>query len=534
MAPVPHFMKYLVTAKYFLVKLCCVFVGFACISCAKQPDAFQSFLEARPAAFSLLIKNGEVIDGTGSSPVQADILVNGDTIVFVGKVDTTQITVGQTLDATGKIVSPGFIDTHAHGEPLETPAFENFLAMGVTTIFLGKDGGSPAVEDIGAWMQKVDDTIPGVNIGMFVGHGTLRMMTKVNYHQRPTDEMLGRMGALLQKQLDAGCFGMTTGLEYIPGMYAPAYELEYLAKILGENHKLITSHVRNEDDDALEASLKELLAQGKYCQVHVSHLKSVFGKGADRAKEILEIIEQARQDSISVTADVYPYTASFTGIGIVFPDWARAPNNYQEVVRTRRKELADFLREKVNQRNGPAATLLGTQPFAGKTLAEIATEKNKHFEDVLIDDIGPTGASGAYFVMDDTLQETFLKSPFVMVCSDGSPTMRHPRGYGSFAKIIETYVEEKKLFSLEEAIRKMTYLSAQTMHLPDRGHLAAGKRADILVFDPKRVKATATYEAPHQLADGFDYVIVNGKMARVKGKMNEQRYGKVLRAGQDK
>jgi N-acyl-D-aspartate/D-glutamate deacylase len=335
---------------------------------------------------------------------------------------------------------------------------------------------------------------------------------------------------LLQKQLEAGCFGMTTGLEYIPGMYAPAYELEYLAKIVGENHKLITSHVRNEDDDALEASLRELLAQGKYCQVHVSHMKSVFGKGAERAQEILNIIEEARQDSIAVTADVYPYTASFTGIGIVFPDWAKAPNNYKQVVRTRRKELATFLRDKITQRNGPEATLLGTPPYAGKTLAQIANEKNKPFEDVLIEDIGPTGASGAYFVMDDTLQETFLKSPFVMVCSDGSPTMRHPRGYGSFAKIIETYVQEKQLFPLEEAIRKMTYLSAQTMHLPDRGQVAAGKKADILVFDPRKVKAKATFEAPHQLAEGFSYVIVNGEIARTNQGMGTHRYGKILKA----
>ncbi len=512
------------------INLILTILFFSCVSYTQEPAAFDHFIANRTTSFDLLIKNGKVIDGKGTAPTQADVLVNGDTIVFVGKVDTTKITAAQTIDATGKVVTPGFIDTHAHGNPLETPAFENFLAMGVTTIFLGKDGGSPAVVDIGNWMQQVADTVPGVNIGMFTGHGTLRMMTKVNYHQRPTEEMLEKMGNLLQDQLSAGCFGMTTGLEYIPGMYAPAYELEYLAEILGENGKLITSHVRNEDDDALEASIKELLAQGKYCQVHVSHLKSVFGKGAARAEEVLTILEQARQDSIMVTADVYPYTASFTGIGIVFPDWAKAPNNYKQVVRTRRDELATFLRNKVNQRNGPAATLLGTPPYAGKTLAQLATEKNKPFEDVLIDDIGPTGASGAYFVMDDTLQQTFLKAPFVMVCSDGSLTMRHPRGYGSFAKIIETYVREKQLFPLEEAIRKMTYLSAQTMHLPSRGHLAAGKKADILVFDPAEVKAKATFESPHQLAEGFEVVIVNGKIARKDGETNIQRYGKVLKA----
>lgn len=523
-------MKNIFDRNHYLIKLSWAFLLFIGWSCAQEPTAFETFIANRPTNFDLLIKNSEVIDGTGSTPVKADVLVNGDTIVYIGEVDTALVEVIKTLDATGKVVTPGFIDTHAHGDPMETPAFENFLAMGVTTIFLGKDGGSPAVEDIGQWMQEVEDTIPGVNIGMFVGHGTLRMMTKVNYHQRPTEEMLANMGDLLQKHLTAGCFGMTTGLEYIPGMYAPAYELEYLAKIVGENHKLITSHMRNEDDDALEASIRELLAEGKYCQVHVSHMKSVYGKGAARAEEVLDILEKARQDSLAVTADVYPYTASFTGIGIVFPDWAKAPNNYRQVVRTRRKELAAFLRDKITQRNGPEATLFGTAPYAGKTLAQVATEKNKPFEDVLIDDIGPRGASGAYFVMDDTLQETFLQAPFVMVCSDGSPTMRHPRGYGSFAKIIESYVQEKQLFPLEEAVRKMTYLSAQTMHIPDRGQLAVGKKADILVFDPKNVKAKATFEEPHQLAEGFDYVIVNGKIAMTDSEMGPQRNGHVLKA----
>ena len=508
-----------------------VFLLAILFACQSAPSPFEQMLKAQPGAhYELLIHQGTVIDGSGQPGYAADVLISGDTIAFVGAVDTSAITVDRVVEAKDQVVTPGFVDMHSHGDPLTTPEFHNFLAMGVTTIALGKDGSSPDVRNLGNWMQQVSDTVPGVNIAMFVGHGTLRMQSGIKYNPRPSEEQLRVMGQLLTENLSAGCFGMTTGLEYMPGWYAPDYELEYLAKLVGERGKLITSHVRNEDDDAIEASLRELLLQGKHCAVHASHLKVVYGQGASRAEEILALLDSARREGIRISADVYPYTASYTGIGILFPEWAKPPNDYARVVATRRDELATFLRNKVHQRNGPEATLLGTPPYAGKTLAQLATERNQPFEDILIDDIRPGGASGAYFVMDDALQARFIRDSTVMISSDGSPTARHPRGHGTFAKIIETYVVQDSTLALPAAIRKMTSLSAQTMGISDRGRVAVGMKADLLVFEPSQVRAMATYENPFQLATGFDWVIVNGRVVKEQEHFSVERYGQVLKS----
>ena len=199
------------------------------------------------------------------------------------------------------------------------------------------------------------------------------------------------------------------------------------------------------------------------------------------------------------------------------------------MVANRKSELQEFLRNKITQRNGPEATLIGSGKFAGKNLKEISEELKKSFENVLIEDIGPYGASGAYFIMDETLQKTLVQSNLVNICSDGSPTMRHPRGYGSFAKVIETYVNQDELFSLEQAIHKMTGLAAKTMGLQSRGLIQEGFKADLLLFDPLKVKATATFENPHQLAEGFDEVWVNGKRTVTNAQFSEERFGQMLR-----
>lgn len=498
------------------------------LSTCKPVDPFQEFLAGSGQEYDLLIHGGQVLDGVNSSSQRADILIQQDSIVFIGLIDTNLISVKTILDASGKYVSPGFIDTHAHGDPLETPAFENFLAQGVTTICLGQDGGSPGYEDLRPWMEKVDSIRPGLNIALFAGHGTLRRLSGVGYDPEPDEDELSRMKNLLTDALDAGCFGMTTGLEYTPGTYAGDDELIALAKIVGARDGLIMSHMRNEDNDAIEASLRELLRQGQHANVQASHLKVVYGKGAGRAEEVLAILDSARQASThNITADVYPYTASYTGIGIVFPQWAKPPNKYEDVKQARREELLAFLKQKITDRNGPEATLFGTAPFAGKTLAEVSREQERPFEEVLLD-IGPGGASGAYFVMNEELQTRLLQDPYVMVCSDGSPTMRHPRGYGSFTKIIESFVREGKYLELEEAIRKMTSLPAQTLGLKRRGKLKTGFLADLLIFDLEQIETKATFSDPHQWSMGMDWVIINGEVAWQAGKLGG-RSGRMLR-----
>jgi N-acyl-D-aspartate/D-glutamate deacylase len=411
-------------------------------------------------------------------------------------------------------LAPGFIDTHAHGDPFNTPAFQNFLAMGVTTIFLGQDGSSPHTEDLGAWMDSVDKIKPGVNIGMFAGHGTLRMVSGVQYEKTPNHEAYLKMENLLEQAMKAGSFGLSTGLEYNPGYLAGEEELARLAKIVGIHQGMVMSHMRNEDEDFVEESLDELMSQGEYCPVHVSHIKIVYGKGKSRAHEILQKIEVEREKGKKISADLYPYEASYTGISILFPEWAKPPADFGVVVANRRKELEEYLRNRVNRRNGPEATLIGSGPYKGKNLREIAESQNKPFEQVLIDDLGPSGTSAAYFVMDEEVMKVFLQDPHVNICSDGSPTSHHPRSFGTFAKIIESYVVEEPILSLPQAIHKMTGLAAKNVGLKDRGLIRKGMAADLIIFQTEMVKAKATYDNPSQLAEGFEFVIIDGKVAK--------------------
>ena len=506
----------------------CVFVILLLGGCAKTPLPFlQEY-----TSIDLLIENGQVLDGLGADAQSADVVVVGNKIVFVGDAqftdDDLDTRVKKRIDANGRIVAPGFIDLHAHGDPFETPGFENFLAMGVTTITLGQDGSSPEVEDLAAWMDQVASNGIGPNLAMFVGHGTLRTLAGIGRTQVPEADDLARMLAMLDTSLKAA-FGMSTGLEYNPGLNAKREELLALAEVVGRNHRMIMSHLRNEDDDQLEKSIAELLDQGRYARVHVSHLKSVFGKGAARADEILGILASARASGIRITAGTYPYSASYTGIDIVFPVWAKTIEQFEIAKVERRDELAEYLRNRIEQRNGPEATLLGTDPYTGKTLAELAHELETPFEDVLIDVIGPDGASGAYFVMNDELQARLLTDPFVGICSDGRATGFHPRGHGTFAKIIERYVMQDRVLTLPEAVRKMTSFAAGVLGITDRGILREGMVADLIIFDPARVHATATYPNPLQLAVGFDVVIVNGKVARENGKLTDGLFGDVLR-----
>lgn len=507
-----------------------LFIGLSSCSTTEEESSLAIFVAKYGNTFDILIHNGLVYDGLNSKPQKIDVLVRNDTIAYLGIVDTTLINAQKLIDASEQVVSPGFIDAHAHGNPLKDPEFENFLAMGVTTICLGQDGFSPLFEDLGEWMNEVDKVKPGVNIAMFVGHSSLRQLSDVGFDSVPSSAGLDSMVVLLTQALEAGCFGMSSGLEYNPGSFAQANELIRLAKTVGSYNGLITSHIRNEDDPVLEKSIKELLQLGEYCNVNVSHMKSVYGKGTKRGEEILSLLHIATPFPYAVSADIYPYTASYTGIGILFPTWAKGPNNYSIVKVDRREELLDFLKQKVISRNGPGATLLGTPPFTGKTLLQLSQEMEKPFEEILLE-IGPRGASGAYFIMDEDLQNRMLQDSLVMISSDGSPTMNHPRGYGSFAKIIENNVNTLNSFDLAEAIRKMTSLPAKVFGLQERGILRAGYKADIIVFDPQKVKAKATYENPHQLAEGFDYVIIGGELASQNGTFSLDRKGKVLKKG---
>jgi len=483
------------------------------------------------AHIDLLIKQGQVLDGLGNEAILADLVVVGDKIVFIGNTlfnaDDLKNRVKVTIDAKNRIVAPGFIDLHAHGSPLQTPAFENFVAMGITTTTLGQDGESPKIQKLSDWLAEIENNGIALNLAMFVGHGTLRELSGINQTKVPSPDDLSKMLQLLDETLKY-TFGMSTGLEYNPGLYAQEAELAALAKVVGDNNRLIMRHMRNEDSEQLAASIQELVLQGQYAKIHIAHIKSVYGKGAAEAEQILQILNDVRNSGVEISADIYPYNASFAGISLLFPIWAKTTEQFELALVERRAELEDFLRKKISKRNGPEATLLGTPPHTGKTLADLAKEMNMPFEQVLIE-LGPKGASGAYFIMDDALQSRLLIDPQISISSDGRLEGFHPRGHGAFAKIIEQYVNQRKVLSLSEAVRKMTSQAAHILGISDRGILQVGKKADILIFNPEKIKAPASYPKPHQLAQGFDTVIVNGKIARHQGQMADGYFGKVLK-----
>ncbi len=505
-----------------------VLLALAPAGCGAQndPGIEEASAPAAGAPLHWLIHGGQVLDGSGGPPRRADVLLSGDRIAHVGVVDPDTLEVDERFDATGLVVTPGFIDLHAHGDPVEGGEFRSFLAMGVTTITLGQDGSSTEAGSLSAWFDAVDGARPRVNVATLVGHNTLRGESGVGFDP-PSAEGSTRMAALVEIAMEAGAFGLSTGLEYTPGNRADADELAAVAEPVARRNGVVMSHMRNEDHDRIEASVAELLEQGRRsgAAVHASHLKIVLGSDTTLAHRVLGLMDEARVEGLRVTADLYPYTASFTGVSILFPEWARPPNDYDRVVRERGDELASHLRARVLSRNGPEATLFGSGeldgfgPLGGHTLARVADAVGRPFEEVLVA-LGPGGARAAYFVMDEAVLAVFLRDPRVAVASDGSPTMSHPRGYGTFPRVIRHHVMEEGRLTLEEAVRRMSGLPAGILGLDDpdrvelpRGLLARGWGADLVVFDPATLRDRADFQNPHQLAEGMRRIWVNGRLA---------------------
>jgi N-acyl-D-aspartate/D-glutamate deacylase len=487
------------------------------------------------ASYDWLIAGGSVIDGSGAPARVADVLVRDGRIAFVGSVDPDTLRVRERFDATGLAVTPGFIDAHAHGDPAGDSDFSNFLAMGVTTVVLGQDGGGPEVGTLEEHFAAVDAARPGVNIAYLVGHNTIRRESGVGF-DAPGSEGMVRMSELVAQGLSTGAFGLSTGLEYDPGSRSEMDELAAIAGPVADVGAVISSHLRTEDADRVEDALAELVEQGRRsgARVHASHLKIVLGSEPAQAASLLEVMEGAREGGVEVTADLYPYTASYTGLSILFPEWARPPNDYAAVVRERRDELGAHLRGRVENRNGPAATLFGSGEWSGSTLADVAAQQDRPYEDVLIE-LGPDGASAAYFVINEDVMRALLADPYVVASSDGSPTMLHPRGYGSFARLIRQFVVEENLLSLEEAVRKMSGATAAIYRMddtevldPPRGLVREGWAADLLAFDPREVRDAADYEQPHRLAAGMRAIWLNGQLAWRDGELSHSAGGGMM------
>ena len=335
------------------------------------------------------------------------------------------------------------------------------------------------------------------------------------------------MRKVLRADLQAGTYGMSTGLEYVPGIYSEPGEILELAQEVGAAGGVIMSHMRSEDDDKINQSIDELAAQGAYARVHISHLKVVFGKGAERGRQLLAVIESKRKAGIDLTADAYPYTAGYTGIAILFPEWALPPADYKDIVAHRRAELAAYLERRMTKRGGPEAMLFGSQPYAGQTLAKQLRrgQELRRFPDRA----RPGRRRGRALHDGRSDAGRALRRSVVAVCTDGSPGMRHPRSTGTYAKLFERYVREKSVLSVEQAVHKAAGIPAQIMRFKDRGAIKVGAKADLVLFDVAKVHATSSYVDPFTLAEGFDVVIVNGQVARENGVLRPGRHGRVLR-----
>ncbi|MGY1457892.1 N-acyl-D-amino-acid deacylase family protein [Luteimonas sp. A649] len=482
----------------------------------------------------LLLRDVLLVDGTGGPGQHTDVRIRGDRIEHIGPSSDADARGLRVVQGEGRVLAPGFIDLHTHGDPLEA-AFTPFLAMGVTTVVLGQDGGSPALpearnapDSLPAWMDAVDASNPDINIATLSGHGTLRRRAGIDDGtRRPSDTQLERLQAVLDGDMRAGAFGLSTGLEYVPGRYAEMRELASLGPVVARHGGVAMSHMRSEDVDDVRASIRELVEAAGPARAHVSHLKVVYGKGEDAAVELLAFLQSLRGPRQPLTADAYPYEASYTGVAILFPEWALPPGDYAAVLQSRRDELRAWLQQRMTQRGGPSALLFGTGPHAGRTLEQVSAERGLPFADVLLE-IGPGGGQAAHFVMDRALQDRLLLDPRVAVASDGSPGGSHPRGAGTFAKWIEDFAVRDPRVSLEEAVRKATSLPASILGLADRGTVRVGAIADLVLFDPSAVRARADYVHPTAQAEGFDLVVVNGRPVYEAGKP-VARAGRMLR-----
>ena len=494
-----------------------------------------ALLAARDAP-GLLLRNVRLVDGSGGAPRPADVVVRGDRIAGIVDAGAGKARGLRVIEAGGRVLAPGFIDLHTHGDPLQE-SYASYLAMGVTTVLLGQDGGSPALAGAGegagslpAWLDAVERAPLDLNVATLSGHGALRRRAGIDDGtRRPQDAQLRRMQQILARDLQAGAFGMSSGLEYVPGRYAETRELAGVGPVVARHDGVVMSHMRSEDVDDVRQSIRELVAASGPARAHVSHLKMVYGKGEAAAEGLLDFLRSLRGTGRSPTADAYPYEASYTGIGILFPEWALPPTDYAGVLSSRRDELHAHLQQRMDRRGGPEALLFGTGEHAGQTLAQVAARQQRPFAQVLLE-LGPEGGQAAHFVMDRALQDRLLLDPLVALGTDGSPGGSHPRSTGTFARWIEQFVVKQPRVSLEEAIRKVTSLPASILGIVDRGTIREGAVADLVLFDPARVRARSDYLHPTRQAEGFDLVVVNGQPAFEDGKP-AARPGRLLRRG---
>lgn len=496
--------------------------------------------------YDLVITNARVVDGTGNPWFRGSIAVKDGKIAKIGRFDGSGAK--QTIDAANNIVAPGFIDVHAHVEGIyNTPSAENFIRMGVTTLVTGNCGGSAT--DVKAFLGRIDEKPLAVNLATLIAHGSVRSKVMGLDNRAPTGEEQAKMNALVEQAMKDGAVGLSTGLIYVPGTFAKTEEVVELAKVASRYGGVYASHIRDESTDVVK-SIEEAINIGEQANmpVEISHFKISSKKLWGTSKTTIGLVEAARKRGLTVTVDQYAYTASSTSLDARLPNWAIAGGREEGKKRiadkeTREKivqEMKEGLKEK-GFKDYSFAYVAGYAPnpeFNGKNILEITRmTKNSKKLDAQIEQIFEMyekgGAGMVYRVMSEEDVQNIMRQPFTMIASDSSVRVfgegvPHPRGYGNNARVLAKYVRELKIITLEDAIRKMTSLPAQTFSLRDRGLIKEGFAADLVIFDENTIADKATFENPHQYAEGFSQVIVNGEIVFDGTKMSGTMPGRTL------
>ena len=513
----------------------------------------------QPPAFDLLIRGGRIVDGTGNPSFSADLAIAGDVIVAIAP--ALQPGSARVVDARGQIVAPGFIDVHSHAEERQdkqdivgNPAAENNIRQGVTTVFASPDGGG-AVQ-VAAYLAKVDTARPAINVGTFIGHGSVRGTVIGQVNRVATADELEQMRRLVRQGMRDGAFGLSTGLFYVPGNYAPLDEVVELARVAGEFGGIHQSHMRDVAAGVVN-SVRDTIAIGERggLPTQVTHHKIIGKSNWGKSVDTLRLIDEARLRGVDATLDQYPYTASSTSIqGGLVPQWAQEGGRTRMLERfkdesSRQKILLEVSKAIETDRGGgdPANVVLAACPWdptlAGKSLAQVLRDRGRpvatdQAADLVAEIVEKGGCSAIYHAISEDDLVRIMRHPATMIASDASPgiptfgkDVPHPRAYGTFARVLGVYVREKHVLSLEDAVRKMSSFPASRMGLRDRGLLRPGMKADIVVFDAATIADRATFEKPHQYAAGVSTVIVNGHVTLADGQMTSERAGRALRHG---
>ncbi|MDX2269101.1 MAG: D-aminoacylase [Bryobacter sp.] len=512
---------------------------FLCLLCGGLASA---------ADFDLLVRNARIVDGSGNPWFRGDLGVKAGRIAGIGNLSGK--TADRVVDARNRVLAPGFIDVHTHSEAgiVKRGAAENFLRDGVTTVVTGNCGGSEL--DVAAFFRTLSDQGIGINLATLVGHNSIRREVIGSGDRAATPQEIARMRAMIEKAMREGAVGFSTGLEYVPGMYTALEEIVALAKVAAKHDGVYASHLRDEGDQVLEA-IEEALQVGKQAnlRVQISHLKQDTKAYWGNTGKMIALIEKYRGEGVEATADQYPYIAYSTTLGTTLPRWSLAGGQAELVKRlqdpaTRKKIFAETLA--FNQARGysdfdytAVASCSFNKSYEGKTIREIARLRGRadsHENDVetVLELMEQGGVTVVTKAMSEDDVANIMRYRNVAIASDGGVVEKgagrpHPRNYGTNARVLNEYVRLRKTLSLEDAVRKMTSLPAQTFRFRDRGLLKEGFAADLVLFDPEGVRDNATFADPHQYSTGFDLVVVNGQVAVEEGQLRNAKAGRPLR-----